>query len=403
MLPDRLELLGAEPARLVEDGVRHRDLPDVVQERRELGRVQRVRRQTERGADAPGERRHALRVPVRVAVLRVHGRRDRLHRVEKQPLEVAQQPHAVQGDAGLVAHRGEQLQIRVGEAAGPAHAVHVERAEDRVGRPERHAHDRPDPLLDHARSRLEAAVGAGVVREDRHALADDVGDERAAHREGRVPGAERRGQLHAPAVRAGDQQRGAVGARHLEHGVDDRIRQRGHVWRARQRLRDRVQGRQVQLGAIEQRALVAPVGRLEPVHPRRHDSAADDRLDAARIAAELRRPARRGRGALAAALELDRAHPEHVAGRETLRRDRPAVDERAVGRPEIGDRERVARGLDGAVTPRDRLVAQRHVAVRRAADDEAAAGLDRDPAPVALTQPQLESHGRVDYTQGSGA
>ena len=55
------------------------------------------------GRDAAGQRRDALGVPVRVAVLGVDGRGDRADRVEQQPFELAHQPHAVQRDAGLVA------------------------------------------------------------------------------------------------------------------------------------------------------------------------------------------------------------------------------------------------------------------------------------------------------------
>ena len=71
-------------------------------------------------------------------------------RVEQEPLDLAHQPHAVHRHAGLVADRRQQLEVLLVEAAGAAQAVDVERAEDLVGRPQRHAHHRPDALADHA-------------------------------------------------------------------------------------------------------------------------------------------------------------------------------------------------------------------------------------------------------------
>ena len=96
---------------------------------------------------------------------------------------LAEQAHAVQGDAGVVADGREQLEVLLAETAGTALAVDVERAEYLVGRPERHAHDRPDALADDALAAREPRVHAGVARERRHALHDRVGDERPAQRE----------------------------------------------------------------------------------------------------------------------------------------------------------------------------------------------------------------------------
>ena len=117
------------------------------------------------------KRRDALRMAVRVAVARVDRGGDRLDRVEQQPLELPHQPHAVHRDAGLVADRRQQLEVGLVEPAGAAQAVDVQRAEDLVGGPQRHAHHRPDALADDALPFAEPRVAARVVREDRHALA----------------------------------------------------------------------------------------------------------------------------------------------------------------------------------------------------------------------------------------
>ena len=114
---------------------------------------------------------------MRVSVLRVDRRGDGADRVEQEPLDLAEQAHAVQRHAGVVADRGEELEILLAEAAGAALAIDVERAENLVGRPERHAHHRSDALSDDAVAAREPCVDARVPRERRDALGDRVGDD----------------------------------------------------------------------------------------------------------------------------------------------------------------------------------------------------------------------------------
>ena len=125
---------------------------------------------------------------MRVSVLRVDRRGDGANGIEQEPLELAEQAHAVKRHAGVVSDGGKELQILLAETSGTALAVDVDRAENLVGRSERHAHHRPDALSDDALAAREPRIDAGIARERRDALGDRVGHDRAAERERRLPG-----------------------------------------------------------------------------------------------------------------------------------------------------------------------------------------------------------------------
>ena len=77
------------------------------------------------------------------------------------------------GHACLVADRRQQLQLRLVELVR-AVAVDIQDAEDRVGRPHRRAHHRPDALPDDALAGAVALVGERIVGEGRDAVLENV-------------------------------------------------------------------------------------------------------------------------------------------------------------------------------------------------------------------------------------
>ncbi len=93
---------------------------------------------------------------VRISVLGVDGRGNRPHGVEQQPLDIAEQAHAMERHSGVIADGGEELEILLAEAARATLAVHIEGSEYLVGRPQRDAHHRADTLADDALAKREA-------------------------------------------------------------------------------------------------------------------------------------------------------------------------------------------------------------------------------------------------------
>ena len=222
------------------------------------------------------QRRDALGVPVRVAVLGVDGRGDRANGVEQQPLDLAEQPDAMQRDAGVIADRREQLEILLAEASRAALAVDVERAEDLVGRPQRHAHHRADALADDALRRARSARPrwrrARTI--DTPLAIVSVTSVRLSVNAPLTPGcaaATRRRRLRRPSLPSRrSTQRGAIGRGDFEDGLERGVRQRLQVARAGQHFGHAVQRLEMPLRALQQFAApAAPTSPRTASRPRR--------------------------------------------------------------------------------------------------------------------------------------
>ena len=248
-------------AGFVENRVGHADLADVVQQSRQLDDGAAVGVEPELLRQPHAERRDALGVLVRVAVLGVDDRRDRLHDVEEQALDFGHQPRAVHRDAGLVPDGGQQLQFGFAEFLG-FQAVDVEHAQNGLGRAHRRAHHRPDLLPHDAFAADVALVGQRVIGEGGNALLDDVVHDRARqHHLARALAFVARAhgdQVDFVAGRAGraHQDGGAVAAAHLQDGRQNRIKQRFDRACPRQDVRHLVQRGQVFLRGDQQLVFV---------------------------------------------------------------------------------------------------------------------------------------------------
>ena len=236
-------------------------------------------------------------------------------------------------DAGLVADGGQQLQVRLVEPAGAAEAVHIQRAEDRVGGPQRHAHHRPDVLADDALPIAEPRVAARVVREDGNAVGDDAGHQRPAHGEplGRLRLRPRRQHVEGdgPRARAPQDHGAPIGRQDVEDGAKRHVRQPLDVPPGGERLAHAMQRGEMPLGALEER-------QLQPVETRGLDAPLDDRLDRRLIDKDsLIRPLRYA--CRIADLQDRRAEPDQIAGPGGRLLDGALVDERPVRRVQILD------------------------------------------------------------------
>ncbi len=183
VLLDLLEFGVGEAAGLVEDRFGHADLADVVEQCGELDRVDLFFAETELMGDAGGEGGDALRVAVRVTVLRVDGRDDRSDRIEEEALELGAELGALDRDAGLVADQRQQLQVAFGEGAGAAAVVGVEHAEHRIVGGYGGAHDGADLLADDAFAGAVAGVRRGVLAQGRDSVLQNVLHHGPAHRD----------------------------------------------------------------------------------------------------------------------------------------------------------------------------------------------------------------------------
>ena len=250
-------------------------------------------------------------------------------------------------DAGLITDRRQQLELGFAELPRH-HAVDVEHAEDLVGGAQRRAHHRANPLLHDALAADVALVHQRIVGERRDALVEHVVDHgaRQRHRAGRlaVLGAHRH-QVDLGGVLVTHQDRGAIAAGYFEDRRHDRIEQRFDAGRARQDLRHLVKRRQVLLRGLEQvRLVLALVDLRQKLELVRIDGALHQR-----VAARLD-DAERGGDVVAARgpgrvdidqLEDGRADPQLVSFGERDGGDALVVDERTVGRLEVGDRAAV--------------------------------------------------------------
>ena len=275
------ELFWCQFSGLVENGIGHGDLADVVQQRRQLRGLALGLGEPEFDGELRGEGGNPFGVAVRIPVARVNRRGDRLDRVQQQPFQLPHQADAVHGDSGLVANRRQQLEIRLVETPRRTEAVHVQRTEDFVGRAQRHAHHRPYLLADDTLAFAEARIAAGVVREHRHTIRDDARHQRPGDREAlrRLSLRPRRQDLHLRRVLTMPPQDdgAAIGGQHVENGAQRHVRHALQIASRRQRFADRVQGGQVPLRPLEQRQF----RRIsfcdgEPLETRRLDAALDD-------------------------------------------------------------------------------------------------------------------------------
>ena len=173
----------------LEDHPRHGG-EEGVQRRRDLGRRHALgpRREPHQVGE---QHRHlpllGLEHRVGFALLLLHDAfGDRRRVVALEPLAAARllqqaggEAGLLDGDRGVVGDGGEQVQVGLGEALLFGR-VHVQHAEDLVLRPERRAHEGPDPLPHQALGRVDAAILRHVGREHRGLVAHDGAQHRAA-------------------------------------------------------------------------------------------------------------------------------------------------------------------------------------------------------------------------------